>query len=367
MAELEYKDIITVDVLLNSASFVATDFTKVIYLVPLATNSLAGASPTAFGAHGSKYVSVSSPGAASTANLDTSGSFSATSINALTAFFRQRPIPSSITVIAVDLVGGDAYDDVIADYLATGNDFQYVLKQERTAAVTVAVADALAALTDRKRFLVAQCNDSTIKAASGTYAAGTLGSAWTTKEYCIGLLAPDAQFDDMRYCGQISTFRYLFDNCPCGDLVFIGAEAKTYTDPEKEYALANFWNLNAKFGRSNITNEGVFADGTDVYTYISIVTFADALKVALSNLKVKYSSRKQKLPMDSDGRKLITSTCLPIITDFIAKQHFDKEEPYSVVVPDFSDELKANKNIPVYITATTLHSATKVGVKVYVN
>jgi hypothetical protein len=364
MPEFEFKDVVTVDVLRFTANFVARDFSEVIYLVPLATNSLAGASPTAFGVEDSKYVSVTSAGAANSANSSTAGSFSATSISGITYFFRQLPRPTKITVIAVDLVGGDTYHGILQTYLNTGNDFTYVTVQTRTEAIIVAITGALAALT-RKRWLVAQCNGSTIKAASSTYAAGALGTAWTAKEYCIGLCAPDAQFDDMKYVGQISTFNYTTDNCPPGDLTFVGAEAKLYLDSEVGYIKANNWNLNAKFGSGNITNNGVFADGSQVYAQLTAETFADALTVALSNLKTKNSFIKAKTPMNKKGRTMITAVCMPILQTFIDREHFDGEQEYEVQVPDFTSDMLAAKTIPVYISAAILDSAIKISVKVY--
>lgn len=364
MAEFQYKDVVTVEVLRFTQNFVARDFSQVIYLVPLATNSLAGASPTDLGANDSKYCVLTSASAANSANDDTSGSFSATTISALTYFFRQTPKPTRITVIAVDLVGTDTYHGIIPTYLDTGNDFTYLTAQTRTASVIVAVNNALAALT-RKRWSVMQCNDSTIKASSGTYAAGTLGTAWTTKEYCIGLCAPDDQFDDMKYCGQLSTFRYITDNCPPGDLVFVGAEAKTYIDGEVDNIKANNWNLNAKFGSSNLTNNGVFTDGSAVYAQLTAETFADALTVALSNLKTRRSFIKAKTPMNSKGRTAITAECIPIVQFFIDKEHFDGDKEYEVIVPDFTSDLLASKTIPVFISAVILDSAIKIGVKVY--
>jgi hypothetical protein len=365
MAELTFDDyVISVEGITYSASFEARDFTKVVYLVPFATNSLAGANGTALGANDSIYVTLNGAGDANKANLATAGSFSATTINALTAFFQQRTRPAKITVISVDLVGGDTYAGIIATYIAAGEDFFWLGSQLRTAANIVALSGALAAL-DKKCVFVGQCNDSTIIGNGATYAAGTLGTAWTTKEYCFGLLAPDAVFDDMRYLGQISTFKYTIDKCPPSDLVFIGATAKTYTKSQRDNALANNWNVNATIGKKNITNPGTTADGAPLYHTISAESFNDMLLVRLGELKVSNSVGKKKLPMNIVGQRLVKAEVLTIVDFFFDREHFDKTREYIVEPVVLTPELIAAETIPVYVEVYFLNSARRLFVKYF--
>lgn len=365
MAELDYKDYIA-NVSVTNVGVISTffDFNAVILLVPLASNSMAGLDAEAFGSEDSTYVEIFDTGKLNTANNNTAGSFSAATISAVTAFFAQRPKPKSITIIAVDLVGGDTYASILQTYLDAGRDFFYVTSINRTDSISVAICNALAAL-DRKRLHIFQNAGSTIIAASGTYAAGTFGTAFTSKEYGLGLYKADTEYDDMKYTGQLASVNPLTDPCPPGDLIFQLASASSATSGQQTNAETNFWNINAKAGNDNITEPGVTLDGYPIYQTLAAEGFSEAVRQMFLTEKIQLSKKKRKWPMTNAQNTINAAKVATIFYDFCNRDYFDKTQDHFITGETVTDTDKALEMFRITAEMQYLKSARKLAFRGY--
>ena len=153
MAVVTHLDRISVDVNLTAVVPQAAGF-YVLYLVPLATNSLNTATYMTF----TTYAEVVA--------ANTAGYISATTLAALQDVFSQAQVPSQIHVASVDLASSsgaiaDTYALVIAVMVAEGLDFYAVVIQDRDNTDVATVSDYIEALaSDRPYIFIAQNSDS---------------------------------------------------------------------------------------------------------------------------------------------------------------------------------------------------------------
>jgi len=348
--------VVQVNIFRSSGYGPSRDFSSAVYLVDLANNSLEGG--TAIGTNDSLYTVVSSVGDLNLANKENAGSYSASTIAAVTAYFAQIARPKKLYIVAVDLVGGDTYANIL-ETVYNNIPFTWICTNNRTAAIIVAVANALAALDD-KTIYIAQSDSSLIKGSTGDYASGTFGTAFTNKQIVYGVLADDTAHMDMRHMGAFCTVD-LYVDCPTGDIPVERAESSDYTTTELNNAHANKWNVNGAYGNKNLTRPGITLDGTDMYVLITEVFSSTLIKDYYTRYKLDQG--KKKVFLDDRGRASIVGPGKQALDLLYSANHIESE--YSCISPEITDSDRTNKIIRVNLSYNILHSARTVNVNVY--
>lgn len=330
-----HLDNYTINLTLAALPVQAAGFGGNLWLVPLASNSLAGASPQGVGANASVYATLTSAGEAVTANADTAGSFSAETIAALTAFFNQQPRPTQVTIVAVDLVGTDTYAGILAAMDVEQGGFRWLQTPHvRDGSVQAAIATALSGLSTR-RIYVTQGSDTDYRGSTGDMGGTALGGLADGKDGVFLLWHDiDAQFDDVRYAGAISTADPDVVSAP-GDLPIQGGAALApLTQGQKNNLRANFVNFALPLpGAPRFVDPGVMLDGRPLYERVTAMWFETRLVERLSAFKVGRSTRQEKVLITPASQAEIVGVVLrPLIAEGINAGHFLSDEEGGTVV-----------------------------------
>jgi hypothetical protein len=353
--------VVDVNIFRSAGYYRSRDFNTVVYMVDLASNNMAGITgETSIGTNDSVYAVISSPGELTLANQATTGSFSAGTIAAVTAYFQQVARPKRIYIVAVDIVGGDSFASILPT-IYQNIPFMWLCCNTRTAATIVAIANAQAAMYE-KTIYVAQSNSALIKGSAEDYADGAFGDAFTNKSYVFGLLAEDTMYHDMRYVGAISTVN-LYVDCPPGDIPVVSPELVTYSTTEIANSATNYWNVNAPLGNLNTTRPGWTLDGKAIYIMISEIFAKAIVQEKYIQLKNTLGLRKQKLRMDAKGMATANTPGKEALQMLEGANHI--KEDYVCEVQEITEDDETSQNIRVNLTFSILKSATTVSVNVY--
>lgn len=345
-----HLDNYTINLILAALPPTAAGFGGNLWMVPLADNSLAGSSPQGVGENDSVYATLTSAAEAVAANADTAGSYSAATINALTAFFNQEPQPTQVVIVAVDLVGTDTYGGILAAMEVQQGDFVWIQTPHlRTAATQAAIATAASGLA-RKRVYVAQGSVADYKGSAGDFAGTDLGGLADGKAgtFLIWHNA-DAEFDDVRYAGSISTADPDVVSAP-GDLPITGGGALApLTQGEKNNLRTNNVNFALPLpGAPRFMDPGVMLDGRPLYERVTAMWFETRLVERLAGFKVAKSTNREKVFITPAGQAEVIGTVLkPLVDEGISAGHFlSADEGGTVVIvgrPITVDDVNAQR------------------------
>lgn len=318
MAVVTHLDRIVVTVNLDAVGPQQAGF-YVLYIVPLASNSLNSAASMTFGT----FAEVS---AASVA-----GYISATTLQALTDVFSQSSVPSQIHVAAVDLASSsgsiaDTYATVIDAMITAGLDFYAVCIQDRDNADVATVSDYIEALSsDRPYIFVCQSADAAWKTATPNAAFSTVvGNERTVLMYHD----TSTEHGDLVWAAKVLSFspdnQSAAWNLPLSDVAALAA----ITSAEKAFLRTN----NANFGgRQNSTFPFYMDPGRNMNSRaMAEIVSADWFKIrvqeGLAQLLGSITNRGQKLPVNVTGVRLVQAVVRQVYDQGVVAGHFEPNQ-----------------------------------------
>lgn len=286
---------------------------NVLYLVPLASNSLNSAT----------YVEYTSYADAVADN--TAGYISSTTLQALSDVFSQTNVPERVYVAAVDLVGGDTYDDGVTAMLAEADvSFYGICIQDRSDAAITAVSAQVEALTEQKLFF---CQSDDTDWLSSGHPAGL--SALDGRERTVVVFHDtDAEHNDLIW----ATDRLSFDpdqrsvpwNAPLQEIVVTGV----ITSAQRTALLANYGNyaarLNATFPR--YMDPGYNQNGRQIAEMVSADWFAIRVQERLAQLLGERTQRGEKIPVSQVGVSLVEGVIRRTYQQGVQAGHFEPDQ-----------------------------------------
>jgi hypothetical protein len=318
MAVVTHLDRIGVTVNLDAVGAQQAGF-YVLYLVPLAANSLNSATYMTF-------ASFAEVDAASTA-----GYISATTLQALTDVFAQARVPSQIHVASVDLASSsgsipDTYALVIASMISEGLDFYAVCIQDRDNTDVATVSDYIEALASERPYIfVGQSSDSDWKTATPDAAFNTVvGNERTVLVYHD----TSTEHNDLVWASCVLAFTpdsYSAPwNRPLTDIVALA----TLTSAEKGYLRTN----NANFGaRLNSTytfymDPGRTMAGRAASERVSADWYAIRVQEGLAQLLGDLTNRGQKLTVSVRGVRQVEAIAREVYERGVTAGHFEPNQ-----------------------------------------
>lgn len=286
---------------------------NVLYIVPLASNSLNSASYVAYTAYEDAVAD------------EAAGYISSTTLQALQDVFSQVNVPATIYVAPVDLVGGDDYSDAIDNMLAEGDiSFYAVCVQDRTDAVITDVSAHVEALS-RKLLFFCQSDDADWKT-SGLPAGLTALSG--RERTVVVYQTADAEHNDLVW----ATDRFSFDpdessvpfNAPLTEVQALSA----ITSTEAAFLLAN----NANYGARIASNYPFFMDpgynqnGRQIAEMVSADWYSIRVEEALYQELGARGQRGQKIPVSLVGIRLVESVMRAKYNQGVQAGHFQPDQ-----------------------------------------
>lgn len=318
MATVTHLDRIGVTVNLDAVGAQQAGF-YVLYLVPLAANSLNSATYMTFG-------SFAEVEAASTA-----GYISATTLQALTDVFAQERVPSQIHVASVDLASSsgsipDTYALVIASMITEGLDFYAVCIQDRDNTDVATVSDYIEALaSDRPYLFVAQNSDSDWKTATPDAAFNTVvGNERTVLVYHD----TNGEHNDLVWAACVLAFEPDNYSAPWNRPLNDVAALASLTSAEKGYLRTN----NANFGGRLNSNYTFYMDpgrtmaGRAASERVSADWFAIRCQEGLAQLLGSVTARGEKLTVSVRGVRQVEAVVRQVYEQGVAAGHFEPNQ-----------------------------------------
>jgi hypothetical protein len=350
---------LSINIYLQPVPGEGASLTTVLYLVPLAANSLNGDTFRT-------YLSASDAEADATA-----GYISATTEQALIDAFSETVAPEKILVGSVDLVGGDTYDDALNACAAAGANFYGVCIQSRADADILALSSAVE--TDAYRIYIYQSDEATWKTAGYPVALAALEG----RERTVGFYHDtDAENADLCY----ATNRLRFDP----DVQSAGWFAPALVSPEPLATALDATQRAAlvgndiNFGESALGGDFVVSPGINhAARPVDHIVSADWFKVrteeALSALFIQEALYGRKIPVSQRGQIQISSVIQGILAQGVAAGHFEattktdgSETPRVVPLAITSADITAQR-LRFNVEAKLVTGATAITVNVYLS
>lgn len=240
--------------------------------------------------------------------------------------FNQRPAPKQIKVGKVDTVGLETYDDAYNLILAEDCEFWAVTVDTRTPATQVAFAAEIEAdaggTTPIRRFLILQSSD----------------AAWKTPGLPAAYAAIDGyertaviyhDDDGEQIDGAWAVARAVFDpdvrSQPWDGRVRDVAKLTTSPTPAEQANLDdNFANHALKYGSApTFVDGGWNINGRFIHEIMTADWFYQRMREDVIDLKLTYSDRGRKVPLDETGRTLIEGLIEGRLNTAVAADHFE--------------------------------------------
>lgn len=248
--------------------------------------------------------------------------------------FSQRPAPKQIKIGKVDTVGLETYEDAYDLVLAVDCDFYAIAIDSRVAATQVAFAAAVEAdeAEGLRRLFVLQSSDATWKTAGLPAAyAGLAGFERTVVDYHDD----DGQIQGGGYAVSRTVFDPDVRSAPWDGQVFATANLTAPpSDTEKAALDANFANHGLPYGTAPVwIDAGVNVSGRFIHEIVTADWFYARFLEDITALKVKYSGRGRKVPLDEVGRSLIKSLIENRMSLGVAAEHFEAGQTLASTEP----------------------------------
>ena len=311
-------DRISVTVNLDAVGAQAAGF-YVLYLVPLAANSLNSATHVTYTSY-----------ADAVADED-AGYISATTLAALRDVFSQSTVPEQIHVAAVDLASSsgsipDTYALVIASMITAGLDFYCVVIQDRDLADIDTVADYIEALASERPYIfVAQSQDADWKT-SGLPAAvsGIAGYERTAVVYHD----TSGEHNDLVWAGKVLAFDPDEHSAPWNTPLNSVAALAEITSAQKAFLRANYANYGGRLNSNYpfYMDAGVNISGRPMSEIVSADWFAIRCQEGLASLLGDRTNRGQKLPVNAVGVRLVEAVCRGVYDRGVTAGHFEPDQ-----------------------------------------
>lgn len=314
MAVVTHLDRIVIDINLDAVVAQQAGF-YVLYLVPLATNSLNSATHVTYGSYAEAVAD------------NTATYISATTLQALADVFAQRRVPSQIHVAAVDLASSsgsiaDTYATVIAAMIALGVDFYAVCIQDRDNTDVAAVSDYIEALaSDRPYIFVGQSSDSDWLTATPDAAYSTVtGNERTMLAYHD----TNGEHNDLVWAACVLAFEpdnYSASwNRPLRDV----AALASLTSAQKAFLRTNNANFGARLTAVHTfyMDPGTNMAGRAASEIVSADWFAIRTQEGLAQLLGDITDRGEKLPVSVTGVRLVEAVVRRVYDQGVIAKHF---------------------------------------------
>jgi len=326
-----HADNFDITVFLSAQPAPVTSFNTILFVDTLANSTLTGFdNEVAFGSNGSKYVQIATAAEMTAANDASAGSISAAAIVDVTGALTHSKSPSSVYLLAVDIVGGDAYttifatlDDALSDYYAV-IPVSHALQD--IADVSTGVIASMAAA--RKRIIVGQSDDANSYAVAATWDADPVGAlAETTKDRIYQCFHVDAQ----PCAAGVASWALSWNpdqysppwTFPVPSIAKLSLPSGTTTTTFKTNLDDNDINHPLPLAGTDVyIDPGKSQSGRPFYVIITADWFEARLNAALQTLKVLYASMGQKLPMNTIGQQLVLNEIEALYERGVAAGHF---------------------------------------------
>ena len=318
MAIVTHLDRIGVTVNLDAVVAQQAGF-YVLYLVPLAANSLNSATYMTFTSY------------ADAVDANTATYISATTLQALADVFAQSRVPAQIHVAAVDLASSsgsipDTYALVIASMISEGLDFYAVCIQDRDNSDVATVSDYIESLSsDRPYLFVAQSADASWKTATPDAAFNTVvGNERTVLVYHD----TSGEHNDLVWAACVLAFEPDNYSAPWNRPLNDVAALASLTSAEKTFLRTN----NANFGgRLNSTytfymDPGRTMAGRAASERVSADWFAIRAQEGLAQLLGSVTARGEKLPVAVRGVRQVEAVVRQVYDQGVAAGHFEADQ-----------------------------------------
>lgn len=282
---------------------------NVLYIVPLAANSLNSATYVV-------YTSYSDAVADNTA-----GYISSTTLQAVADIYAQANVPTTIYVASVDLVGGDDYSDAIDTMLAEGDiSFYAVCVQDRTDAVITDVSAHVESLTQRLLFFC-QSDDADWKTSGHPSGLTALDGRERT---AVVYQTADAEHNDLVWATDRFSFDPDLESVPFNSPLSAVQANSAITSTEAAFLRANNANYGARIA-SNYTffmDPGYNQNGRQIAELVSADWYAIRVEEALYQQLGARGQRGQKIPVSLEGIRLVESEMRAVYNRGVLAKHF---------------------------------------------
>lgn len=335
-----HLDTISVVVSLAALPAPAAAFDQILFIDTLANSSLAGfGSEATIGSHGSKFIEIGATSEMTDANAATSGSVSTQALADISgALNHDRGVGvrgKAVGLLAVDLVGGDTYETILPKLDDYGyNEWYCVVPVSRTLTTICDIADAMVGThaSARKRVLVGQTYNSAAFGNGAGWAAARVNGdgdepAETTQDRMFLVYHNTAQPAAaaiaswaLSWSPDTQSAPWTF---PVPSVATLTFPSGTSISTAKSNLRTNNVNVALPLAGTNVwLDPGVSQTGRPFYVNVSADWFEARLKERLGTLKTSYGSMGIKLPLNSDGQKIILAEIEAVYTQGVQVGHF---------------------------------------------
>lgn len=272
--------------------------------------------------------------------------------------FSQKPRPAQIKVGQADITGGgETYDVAYNLILAEDCDFWPVAIDSRIVAEQVAFAIAVDTdeLTNIRKFFFFQSADADWKTSGIPAAYATLAGL---ERWAVIYHDEATQVQDVAWPVSRAVHDPDVRSAPWDGEIFATDDLTTPpTISEKGFLDANFVNHGLPLGTADVwVDAGVNGVGRFIHEILTADWFYVRLTEATAALKIKYSARGRKVPLDDVGRTLVRKLLEQLLAQGVAAEHFQAGQT-AVQVEPISDDDRINGVIRASAQATLLGSA----------
>jgi hypothetical protein len=344
----DWSNTITINIFLAPLPPARAGFGTVLLLAPLATNSL----------NGERVASYASAAEAEAA--ETAGYISATTLAFLVAAFGQQPTPSKVKVAWVDLVGGDGYDDALAEVEAVDTDWYCVTIDSRADAGILEISGAI---ETRNKLCVVQSDDASwltsglpagLSALAARERTAVVYHDEDTEPADIGWAASRLVFDpDFRSAGWE------------GQVRGVAALTTGLTSAQRDFVEGNNANVGLPFSSAPVyMSPGVNCNGRGLYEIVTADWFKARVSEDLALLKLQHTARGEKIVVDESGQAKVMAILLARLQQGEDAGHFARGETRATAEAITASDI-ANRRLRFKVEAQIAADARLFTVNVY--
>lgn len=354
------------------------DFSKILVIDSLANSSQSGMTSTAVGSNNSVLTTIADSDAL------TSGVGAGAQL-VIENIFAPDSHPAEVYLLSVDLVGTDTWESALLALEAVMPDYFAVVVVSQTQSVIADVVDGVlqAGISMPHIVFAGISTTADATASNATWLAGTLGAQTTAEKQVLFLTYHnkngDTAADFAEYAGRILS--YDFDKiCPSSNMILTNTPelAKLASATAKSNLDAN--NINHALPMTSVirtyVDKGVMLDGTPLYHILTKLWLQDRLQVAALGVKLSYTARGEKLPMDPSGSTVVLAALANVVAQGERAKHLLSRDaadqmgktplPFVRMEAITADDL-SNRKLRATIQQYTLEDAREITVDFYLS
>ena len=297
---------INIVITLDAAPAPQAGFSKVLHLVPLATNSLAGSRMVTYG----NISEVQSD--------QTSGFVDAETVAAATVAFSQSPKPTEFAVGYIDLVGGETYAEAIQACMDYSDTFYGVTMRSRDAADIVDASTAVEALS--KLFFAQNGNSDWLTPGVPAGLASIVSHERTAVHYHD----ETTEYQDVAHAVKFLVFDPDVQSAPAHLPVGgVAAYTTAITSGQRTNIIDN--NANAMLpygGSSTYIDPGKALTARSLYEMLTADWLEIRLQQDIAVMIVNHSNRGEKVTLDALGQAKVLNIIKARLQQGVQASHF---------------------------------------------